>query len=278
MPESTVRVFWYSQTGHSYACALRAAEVLRQGGRAVELVPLALAGPRDFQADQLLFCFPVNNFKVPVPFERRLRELPVDGGGREAFAIVTHAGIPASTAALFARLLAGKGLRLRSHLLVRCRTSYIPFAKWFAFMNQVRQPDADALAGVERFVRAALIDGTDRRGARVNPLNPLHWFGQTSPDDGPKLLLGSRVFLREACVRCGQCAALCPVGAISMEADGMRCDERRCIGCCGCFNTCPRNAWRSTRFGPEYYNKGRDVAAMAATLRQAAAPRGNAIP
>jgi hypothetical protein len=109
---TTAQIFWYSQTGHSYACALKAAETLQQSGYAVSLTPLALAEPAHFQADQILFAFPVNNFNVPVPMARRFRQLPVVCEARDAFAIITHAGIPANTAWLFKRLLAGKNLRL----------------------------------------------------------------------------------------------------------------------------------------------------------------------
>ena len=96
--------------------------------------------------------------------------------------------MPANTAHLFKRLLAVKNLRLKSFVKIRCRDSFIPFAKW---------------------------------------------------------LLGERIFLKEACVLCGQCAALCPNKAITLGAGEIRFDEKLCVGCCGCLNICPQNAWRS---------------------------------
>ena len=264
----TTRIFWYSQTGHSYACALRAAETLRQSGYAVDLTPLALAEPAHFQADQILFAFPVNNFKVPVPMVRRIQRLPVVNEARDAFAIITYAGLPANTAHLFKRLLAGKNLRLQSFVKIRCRDSFIPFAKWLPFMNNIDKPDADSLARVERFVGAAMIEGTDRRWPLFNPFNPAHWMGQVSPDDGPRMLLGKRLFLKESCVLCGQCVALCPSKAITLEAGEIIFDEKLCVGCCGCLNICPQNAWRSAWFGPEYFNKGLYIPAMTEALER----------
>ncbi|MHB8836219.1 MAG: EFR1 family ferrodoxin [Candidatus Methylomirabilia bacterium] len=266
MPCVTARIFWYSQTGHSYACALKAAETLQKSGCAVSLTPLAQAEPAHFQADRILFAFPVNNFKVPVPMVRLLQRLPVVDAAGDAFAIITYAGLPANTAYLFERLLAGKNLRLRSFVKIRCRDSFIPFVKWLPFMNATGKPDAGSLARVEQFVRAAMIEGTDRRRPLFNPFNLAHWMGQGSPDDGPKMFLGERIFLKEACVLCGQCAALCPSGAITLEAGEIRCDEKLCVGCCGCLNICPENAWRSSRFGPEYYNEGLHVPTMAEAL------------
>lgn len=273
MSWTSARIFWYSQTGHSYACALKAAETLQRSGYSVRLTPLALAEPAHFQADQILFAFPVNNFQVPVPMVRRFQRLAVVKETRDAFAIITHAGMPANTASLFKRLLAGKNLRLRSFVTIRCRDSYIPFAKWLPFMNDTGKPDANSLARVERFVGAAMVEGTDRRRPLFNPFNLAHWMGQGSPDDGPRMLLGERIFLKEACVLCGQCAALCPTGAITLEAGEIRFDEKRCVGCCSCLNICRRNAWRSARFGPEIFNKGLHVPAMAEALERQAGPR-----
>jgi ferredoxin len=265
-PGTTARIFWYSQTGHSYACALKAAETLEKSGHTATLTPIALAEPAHFRASRILFAFPVNNFSVPVAMVRRFRELPVVGEAGDAFAIITHGGLPANTPWIFRRLLDGKNLRLRSFVKIRCRDSYVPFAKWFAFMNQAGKPDAGSLAVVERFVRAAMIEGTDRRRPLFNPFDLAHWLGQASPDDGPRMLLGELTLLKDACVLCGQCVALCPTKAITLEGGEIRFDKRRCVGCCGCLNICPENAWRSSRFGPEYFNKGLHVPAMAKAL------------
>ncbi len=246
---------------------------LQKSGYTVNLTPLALAELPDFQADQILFAFPVNNFKVPVPLVRHLQRLPAVNEARDAFAIITYAGMPANTAYLFKRLLAGKNLRLRSFVKIRCRDSFIPFAKWLPFMNDTGKPDADSFGAVERFVSAAMIEGTDRRRPLFNPFNPAHWMGQGSPDDGPKMLLGERIFQKEACVLCGQCVALCPSGAISLESGEIRFDDALCVGCCGCLNICPQNAWRSARFGPEYFNKGLHVPEMAKALERQAEQR-----
>ena len=121
MTGRTARVFWYSQTGHSYSCALKAAETLQKSGYAVNVTPLALAEPAHFQASQILFAFPVNNFQVPVPMVRLFQRLPVVNEIRDAFAIITYAGLPANTAHLFKRLPAGKNLRLQSFVKIRCR-------------------------------------------------------------------------------------------------------------------------------------------------------------
>ena len=69
---------------------------------------------------------------------------------------------------------------------------------------------------------------------------------------------------RQHCTGCGACAAVCPVGAITMTADkeGFRypvIDRERCIGCGACESACPADAVAPRDAPPEaYYAYARD--------------------
>ena len=48
---------------------------------------------------------------------------------------------------------------------------------------------------------------------------------------------------KELCVSCCACIDVCPVGALSQDADGKTvCDENVCIDCGACEATCPVGA------------------------------------
>jgi uncharacterized Fe-S center protein len=50
------------------------------------------------------------------------------------------------------------------------------------------------------------------------------------------------IFYADKCVGCGECVAVCPADAISMENDKSVLDKKKCIGCASCVAACSQNA------------------------------------
>ena len=48
--------------------------------------------------------------------------------------------------------------------------------------------------------------------------------------------------ISDACIECGACASVCPVGAISLEGDKAVIDAGTCIECGACEGSCPVGA------------------------------------
>ncbi|MDR2769834.1 MAG: 4Fe-4S binding protein [Rickettsiales bacterium] len=46
----------------------------------------------------------------------------------------------------------------------------------------------------------------------------------------------------EKCVKCGACAGLCPIGAISVKDGKFQIDPEKCVECGACYGACPAGA------------------------------------
>lgn len=100
------------------------------------------------------------------------------------------------------------------------------------------RPDAEDEAELQRFaarIRRKIDDG-DRNEPEIPGNRP--YRKAASAGIVPKAT--------RACVKCGLCAAKCPVGAIDAK-DPRRVDKERCISCMRCVAICPHKARRVNR-------------------------------
>lgn len=95
------------------------------------------------------------------------------------------------------------------------------------------RPDDDDRAKLRAFAadRAAAMEGAVARGVKI-PGNKPYRTPRTLP---VKVSVSSR------CNRCGACAALCPAGAIPLQAPHTT-DDEKCIRCTACIALCPQKA------------------------------------
>ncbi len=95
------------------------------------------------------------------------------------------------------------------------------------------RPDASDIAELEEFsakIKDAVADKS-KTSVEVPGNRPYKQVGKG----------GLKPFATYECVLCGECSALCPVGAISAD-DPKSTDEEKCISCMRCISVCPQKA------------------------------------
>jgi len=60
------------------------------------------------------------------------------------------------------------------------------------------------------------------------------------------LLKESIVLDKDACIDCGACISICPVGALYFDNFSIELDESKCILCRACIDACPVKALKIT--------------------------------
>jgi ferredoxin/flavodoxin len=261
-----ITIYWYGQTGNSFFCAKVIESCAKRAGIEAELLPMNSSQMSCGTTDLIVLVFPVFNFKMPITVRDFIAKKLTATQNTPVYAIITMGGSVANTPFLLKHSLKKKNLFLRDWLLVRCDDSYIPLRKYFPFFQTHGRPDKTTATYLEKFWHEKILNGHSRLFAFFNPLSLFHWIGAISPDDAPKGFLGKRSWKKEACTYCDLCLTCCPTGAITEHQTDLICNETLCVGCCGCFNICPTNAWKLDRYGPEYYYKGLDIIPMAHAL------------
>lgn len=84
--------------------------------------------------------------------------------------------------------------------------------------------------------------------ASVSGLDPVQVPGERPYGGITKLWDVDFIAVSDACVQCGLCAEVCPVGAVDPQ-DSRAVDAVKCVTCCACIRRCPQGA-RSIKPGP----------------------------
>ena len=261
-----VTLFWYSQTGNSFSCAERAAKSLEKSGHEVTISYVLNPSDNSYDADLFLFVFPTMQFYVPGPVKNFINNMPTQSTAKKALAIITCAGAPANVPSILKGMLSEKNIDLANHLIIRSRNSWIFLTKIIPLPMKTKKPDEKSFLRVESFIQKNTINGIRKKLTIFNPLSLFHWigvYGESASETELKKLYGDRIFIKEDCTDCNFCVALCPSGAIT-RTEEIHYNDDLCIGCCGCMNVCPTNAWQCSKIGLENFYKGINVKRMAA--------------
>ena len=230
----------FSATGNTKRiCGLFAGE-LKKSGYETEYFAIRqgadYAPPSGF--DLVFVAYPVHGFSAPRIMIDFAKGLP-DGNG-QGYYIIKTSGEPlrandASSSGLRRRMSA-KGYEFKGefhyvmpyNMLFRHSDKMVALM-WRAALNTVPRDAALAAAGGERF-----------------PEGPAHARairGMLSFEHGGMRILGKFFRVdRDKCISCGKCVKLCPLGNITMSADGKIRFGNKCMGCTACSFHCPQDA------------------------------------
>lgn len=191
-------------------------------------------GPATIRDDLTLIGAPVYAGRIPPKAAERISRFQADG-------------VPAVLIVLYGNREFEDALRELNELAVQCGFKPIAggaFIGEHSYANMdypiaLNRPDEADLEMCRQFgerVKAKLssVDAVDQMAVPEFPGN-FPYIHRKSPGGI------SPVTDEEACVKCGICADVCPVGAIALQ-DRIATEAGLCIRCCACVKNCPNDA------------------------------------
>lgn len=240
-------IFYFTGTGNS----LYTAQTLASDGEAIISVIDALR-TKSFNyvlkdQEKLGFVFPVFFYTVSDPVLEFIRNLKITNASF-VYAVIPCGASIGSAGAFLKSELKKRGLELQ-------RVDPLVVPDGALIFYDIDSPDnlskqlgaaANKLAGIKVAIdnrKGNEIKGSSAVGKAM--LAAYHASMSTKP-----------FYVESTCIHCGQCAKICPAGAISM-VDGMPSwTKDKCLKCCGCINRCPASA---IQYGKKTVSRGRYV-------------------
>lgn len=237
-------IFYFSGTGNTWWLTGELARLLREKG--IDAQPYSIEGAACREADALIdrcdlagFGYPVYGSDLPQPMKDFIAGLaPVQG--KPAFVYCTQwlwSGDGARTGAAF---LKPKGFRIcwGEHFLMPNNVTVsilsLPYTNDRSRLDAVL---ARAGPGLRRFA-GRIADGRPFRHG-FDPVSFLLGCIQRVPFRLAYRKLQNDIGVdRQACVRCGDCARLCPSGNLVFNGENFT-TRGSCILCLRCYNFCP---------------------------------------
>ena len=240
-------IFYFTGTGNTGFVASRLAE--ETGERLVSIASAVVKEEYDYQlaADERIgFCFPIHGWRPPFIVRDFVKRLHLDGyNGQFCYAFAT-CGDDVGLAFDYLRDdLQQVGVNLDSVYSVIMPETYN-----FPFIDQIDTPEtAQRKIADARKRLAAMIPGIVSRTRGEKNINKSRWPRTNS------IMLGG-FFLKHwvtdckftvdttACIRCGKCQHVCPVGNIDCGAGNPPEWQHNglCTTCFSCYHHCPVHA------------------------------------
>lgn len=238
-------IFYFSGTGNSLnAARIIASEI---GGAKLAAIRDSTKDNSAADCDVIGFVCPVYEWDVPEPVKKFLEQLTVNPQAY-IFMVATYIAIHGRCFETVDIALRKKGARLAYSRPLRCVASqcvaYEPFPP-----PGIMVPYADRAA--QKAGREIAARKT-RAIPRMSPVTRRLYNTMMMPFMNVQKEYDKGFFTSNACIGCGQCQRICPLGNIDMT-DKRPVWKHSCIGCNACVVYCPTKAIQFKT--PEAYEK-----------------------
>lgn len=236
-------IFYLSCTGNT----LWAAQELHKqtGGELINMADNANLRPRWYfnPGERIGFCFPVHGWRPPKLVRDFIKEMRVEmPPGTFCYAVCTAGDTTGEAIDILRKDLAAVGIPLHSAYSLIMPNTYVGLP----FMNvdpvEVQQRKKQKAAEDLRLYANEIMDKREGifnvargRWPRINSRLLGAWFAHHVGNDKPFKIN------EDVCIRCGNCAAACPVGDIQFVHNEIPkwTDNGRCLSCFACYHHCP---------------------------------------
>lgn len=256
-------IFYLSGTGNTKWAAMRLAEITGDVLTDVSKVPEGIFQYELKPDERIGFCFPVHGWRPPLILRNFIKRLRMYNSQRHfCYALCTAGDTVGEAMDIMEFDLDCEGMYLECSISLIMPESYVGLP----FMD-VDTPEAEkrkiakAAADLERFAVHVV-----NREKGVKELTVGRWPKINSRIIGglfTKCLITDKPFkvTPDKCIRCGKCAAACPVGNVSWskgELPGWK-HNGTCLSCFSCYHHCPVHAIeygrRTSKKGQYYFGR-----------------------
>ncbi|MCH5279596.1 MAG: EFR1 family ferrodoxin [Christensenellaceae bacterium] len=235
-------IYYFSGTGNSRAVAQQLSELLHE-----EMSDMSGKNWNDQSHAAIIgFVFPVHAWGLPREVERFIRTME-DVPLSYCFAVLTCGDDCGLAAEGLSSLLRQQHVRLHYAASVVMPNTYVSFP-FFDTDN------SDLTARKLQEAPRRLLSIAESISARRSGFSSVHrgsfpWLkSRLLRPIFRRLLATPRHFsVTAGCIRCGRCAAICPLGNIS-QSGSRPVHSKHCTDCLACYHVCPRHAIAFTCF------------------------------
>ena len=230
-------IYYFSATGNS----LVVAKDLAKGLDNAELIPISKAlKMSEATADEVIgFVYPVYMFGLPLIVAEFLRTLKIKSGAY-IFSVTTSAGLKGRAHSLAKEILKKRGLNLACGFSVIMPGNY---ALLYGAFSPGRQ---NKMFARQKIKIQEILDALRRRAYGIIQEKPfllnLLLYKMLYSGGSAQIPFAAKGFwTTPACIKCGLCVKICPVGNIQMQ-EQKPLWSTHCQHCLGCLQWCPAEA------------------------------------